>query len=310
MTEKTKPILLKRVLRHHSLGPSSRRVTIRSPPTSPKSTRREQLDIKIQVSPLQENRQSSNSFTRSISFRLNSPSAVLVTPSPDPPFKSEIYYNGQLEKKITQLAPQLHVDLSHWHLIDRDIPVIIKEILLARKCTELWLYNNEFTAHGAALLALGLIKNSSLISLDLSFNKIGDLGVWAFSQLLLPDRFSSIRILYLSKNAISNQGAMYLAEMLKTNQTLTELWLSNNEIGNEGVEHLASALADHNRKLKFLSLSMNRLINDLSLDAIISMLEKNPTLKKLWMKDCHLTNEGKDRLKTYSQEKQKATIEL
>ena len=309
-SEKTKPIIARRTLRHHSSGPLPRRV-IASTLLSPSFPKREQVDIKIHLSPLTEEHPTSASFSRSISFRLNSSSSpVTVTNDLDSQFKSEIYYNGQLTKKITQLAPKLHVDLSRWHLIDQDIPIIIKDIILAQKCTELWLYNNELTAHGASLLALGLINNSSLTSLDLSFNHISDLGVWALTQVLLPDRCSSIRILFLSKNGITDQGVIYLAEMLKTNQTVTELWLSNNEISNQGVKHLSTALIDHNRTLKFLSLSMNQLITDLCLDGVISMLEKNPTLKKLWIKDCHLSDTGKTRLKTHSQEKRKAIIEL
>lgn len=313
MAEITKPIIFKRALRSRSSGPPSRRVMFKSPLTSPRLSKREQLDIKVNISPLIEEKSASQCFTRSIAFRLNSPPPMVstITTVVDPtPFKSEVYYNGQLVKKITQLAPKLHVDLSNWHLVDQDIPMIIKDIINARKCTELWLYNNELTALGVSMLALGLMNNKALTSLDLSFNKITDFGVWSLTQVFHPDRCSSIRILYLSKTGITNQGVVYLAEMLKTNQSITELWLSNNEIGNEGVESLASVLADENRTLKFLSLSTNRLITDQCLDAVISILDKNSTLKKLWIKDCQLMNEGKERLKTHFHEKRKLIVEL
>lgn len=233
--------------------------------------------------------------TQSILFRLNS--APVTQTESDKQFVSETYYNAKLAEKIARMAPKLHVDFSYWNLIDQDMLMIISEIIVKQKCTELWLYGNRLTSHGVSLLALGLMNNSTLTSLDLSFNRLSNLGVWALTQVLLPTHLTAVRSLFLSKNGIANQGAIHLAEMLKTNQTLTELWLSNNEIGNQGVQQLAQVLATENKTLKFLSLSMNPFITDACVDALVHLCETNRTLKRLWIKDCNLTESGKTRLR-------------
>jgi len=155
-----------------------------------------------------------------------------------------------------------------------------------------------------------LTNNSTLTSLDLSFNQISDLGVRSLTQVLLPNQNSSLKILYLSKNGISDDGAKYLSEMLQTNQTLTELWLSNNEIGNRGVKQLANVLAKYNKTLKLLSLSTNIFITDLSIDYLIEMIEQNQTLKNIWINDCNLTEQGKIKLREKANQKSKFQIKL
>jgi Ran GTPase-activating protein (RanGAP) involved in mRNA processing and transport len=130
------------------------------------------------------------------------------------------------------------------------------------------------------------------------------------SEVLLPKQNSSLHILYLSKNMISDNGIKYLSEMLQTNETLKELWLSHNEISNEGVKQLANVLAYKNKTLKFLSLSMNKFMTDLSINYLIEMLEHNQILKKFWMKDCNLTEQGKIKLHQIVDKKKKFKIEL
>ncbi|CAF3398155.1 unnamed protein product [Rotaria sp. Silwood1] len=260
------------------------------------------------------NVESTSSHSQSISFRLN-PITSTISSLPEnnnnnKTFKSEIYFNPTLKEKIIQLEPKLHADLSYCHLINADISIVVNEIIIDKKFTELWLHGNEITSHGASILASGLINNSKLKSLDFSFNPISDLGVHSLSQALLPHQNSSLKILYLSKNNISNNGVIYLSEMLKINRTLNELWLSNNDIGDEGVKLLANVLAYYNKTLKILSLSMNRLITDSSIDYLIEMFENNRTLKQLWINDCNLSEHGKMKLSEKAHQKRKFKIEL
>ncbi|CAF3426633.1 unnamed protein product [Rotaria socialis] len=223
-------------------------------------------------------------------------STIITVEPANKSFKTEFYYNPKLQEKINRFEPKLHVDLSYCSLIDQDISMIVSQIVVAKKCTELWLYGNKITSKGVSILAKSLINNSTLQSLDLSFNQIYDVGVFELTQALSVNQKSSLRFLYLSKNGIANDGASYLSEMLKTNRSLKELWLSNNEVGDEGVKKLANALAYYDKKLKFLSLSMNIFITDLCIDSLIEMLEHNQALKELWIEDCNLTEQGKKRL--------------
>jgi len=146
--------------------------------------------------------------------------------------------------------------------------------------------------------------------LDLSYNHITDGGVHSISQILLPNHYSSLQILILNKNGISNDGIKSLAETLQTNQTLIELSLSDNEIGDEGVKQLANALTYYNRKLKALILSFNVFITDLCVDYLLQMFERNEIFKKLLINDCNLSGTGKMKLREIANRKKRFSIEL
>jgi Ran GTPase-activating protein (RanGAP) involved in mRNA processing and transport len=269
-------------------------------------TKRVQLEIKINISIQQKEIESKFPYSQSISFRLN----PFPVKTDDQHFSSALYFNPKLTQRINQFQAKLHVDLSYFHLIDADMTIIARQVIREKKCTELWLYGNQFTSKGAAILAASLRNNSTLKYLDLSYNQISDQGVRILSEALLPNQNSSLKALYLSKNRISNLGAKYLSEMLRTNQTLTELWLSSNEISFEGIQQLAHVLTYHNKTLKCLSLSTNIFLTDLCLNSLINMLEHNQTLKYLWMTDCNLTEQGKLKLKQIADRKENFRIEL
>jgi Ran GTPase-activating protein (RanGAP) involved in mRNA processing and transport len=247
----------------------------------------------------------SKKINTSISFQLNP-----IVPTTKKSFISEIYYNSKLEEKISSIEPNSYVDLSYWNLIDHDMPIITRQIIINKQCTELYLCGNKITSQGALILALKLSNNSTLKSLDLSYNYITDAGVHSISQILVPNHYSSLKILILNKNGISNDGVRYLSEMLETNQTLTELWLSDNEIGNEGVKQLSNVLNYYNRTLKVLILSFNIFITDLSIDYLLQIFERNQTLKKLSINNCNLSETGKMKLQEIANRKKKIEIEI
>ncbi len=248
-------------------------------------------------------------YSQSISIRLDP--FLPTTPSKTTKnFISEIYYNRKLEEKIALIKPQSYVDLSYWNLIDHDISMIIKHIIINKQCTDLCLCGNKLTSQGITILSLKLSKNSILQTLNLSYNRITDPGVYSLSQALLPINYSSLKKLYLNKNGISNDGIQYLSDMLKTNQTLTELWLSSNEIGNEGVKQLADVLIYYNRTLEVLVLSFNIFITDLSIDYLLQMFELNQILKKLSIDDCNLSARGRLKLREEASKKINFQIEI
>ena len=121
---------------------------------------------------------------------------------------------------------------------------------------------------------------------------------------------SAVQHLYLGQNNITDIGIEHLAEMLKTNRTLTWLWLSGNEIGNRGVELLADALADHNISLEWLFLNSNQAINDSSVDALISMLKRNHSLKTFYINNCNLSDIAKQKLQEVVKTKKDFDLEL
>jgi len=99
-------------------------------------------------------------------------------------------------------------------------------------------------------------------------------------------------------------GAQHLAEMLKTNTTITRLWLFHNEIGDRGVKLLADVLAYDNQTLQWFDLRLNKSVTDSSFDCLCNMLKYNQTLKKFWMEYCNLSRPMKAKLREIGQAKE------
>ncbi|KAG0046352.1 hypothetical protein BGZ83_008494, partial [Gryganskiella cystojenkinii] len=89
---------------------------------------------------------------------------------------------------------------------------------------------------GTQALAEALKTNSTLTTLCLQSNSIGDKGAQALTESLLTN--STLTTLDLRHNSIGPSGAQALAEALKTNLTLTLLNLSNNTMGPNGTQAL------------------------------------------------------------------------
>lgn len=214
------------------------------------------------------------------------------------------YRNIKLEEKISQNYTQSSLCLDNLELVDHDVELVVKQAILDKQCQFLSLQSNKITSIGASILADALLNPNQIRmeTLDLSKNYISDDGVESIVNSL-STRNHTLRTLILQKNKITDRGTRYLAEMLKTNETLIWLYLGENEISNEGVRLIAQTIERENHSLEILILSSNQLITDLSIDYLISMLEKNQSLKKLWIDNCNLSDAGKQRLESMGQSK-------
>jgi Ran GTPase-activating protein (RanGAP) involved in mRNA processing and transport len=206
------------------------------------------------------------------------------------------YWNSKLEKLIYENEFSSSMNLSQEQLIDHDIPIIIEQAIINKQCTILDLTGNDITSEGAILLADALNNNSTLKELILYNNRIGDKGVRALA-LELSINNSTLKTLNLGFNDITDDGAQHLAQMLKTNRTLTHLWLQQNHIGDRGIQLLAGVLARQNWSLQFLNLFSNKFSSDLSVTALIDMLQLNQSLQKLDIDDCNLTDTSEVKLR-------------
>jgi len=180
--------------------------------------------------------------------------------------------------------------------------IVINQAINNNQCRELRLISNQITSSGASILADALLNNRTLELLSLWNNQVRDIGVQSLSNALSINR-STLKKLDLSQNDVTDEGARHLAQMLKTNKKLTHLTLSNNKIGDEGVQLLADALRNRNTTLQSLSFTENKLLSDASVASLVNMLRHNQSLKRLWVDDCNLSEEGKDRLKKAAQSK-------
>jgi Ran GTPase-activating protein (RanGAP) involved in mRNA processing and transport len=206
------------------------------------------------------------------------------------------YQNQQLELAVAQSKNPSEIVLTGYKLNDEDMGIVITQAINNQQCINLKLVANQITASGASILADALFNNKTLKRLSLWNNQLGDRGVQSLSNALSVNECSLIR-LDLSQNDITDEGAGYLAQMLKTNRILTNLSLSNNKISDNRVKFLANALQNRNNTLETLSLTENKLLSDASIVFLVNMFQHNRSLKKLWLNDCNLSKSGQDRLK-------------
>ncbi|XP_068699916.1 protein NLRC3-like isoform X2 [Montipora foliosa] len=118
--------------------------------------------------------------------------------------------------------------------------------------TEIRTYFQSRTRIAALFQALAV--NTSLTTLKLSGNRIGDAGATSLSQALAVN--TSLTTLYLPDNSIGDEGATSLSQALAVNTSLTALHLRDNYIGDAGATSLSQALAV-NTSLTTLKLSGN-----------------------------------------------------
>ncbi|CAF1024628.1 unnamed protein product [Adineta steineri] len=206
-----------------------------------------------------------------------------------------IYQNAQLENIIAQSNIQSVIDLTGHQLIDDDIKIVVTQAIIKKKCTQLKLGQNRITSAGASYIADALRQNNTLEVLSLRNNNLDDIGVQYLTDMLKTNK--SLKKLDLSGNHITSTGAMHLANMLKENEILTHLSLSKTNIADKGIQSLANVIQDNNKTLQALSLSGNKLLTYLSINALSNMIRGNQSLTKLWIDDCELSKKNQVELR-------------
>ncbi|CAF3787935.1 unnamed protein product [Adineta steineri] len=221
------------------------------------------------------------------------------------------YQNIKLEQKLEQYYNHTSICLDEMELIDEDMNILVKQVIINKQCQLLSLQSNKITSIGISILANALNDNHTLETLKLGNNYISDNGVNSLVKILsIPNNNTALTTLVLRNNGITDQGAEYLVQLLKINHTLSWLYLEENQIRDDGVRILAKTLENQNNKLKMLVLSSNKLITDTSIDYLIPMIQQNQTLKKLWIDNCNLSEAGKQRLDEIQQSRQDFYIRM
>ncbi|CAF3674452.1 unnamed protein product [Rotaria socialis] len=192
------------------------------------------------------------------------------------------------------------VDLSEHQLQDEDIEFVVNEAITHKRCTELHLQRNIIKPKGVSTIALALKSNTTLQKLWLDNNCVSDIGVGALAKILSCNH-SSLTMLGLNANAITDEGAKCLANMLKTNTKLIFLRLSNNAISDQGVQLLADALSRHNKTLESIDISSNKFVTDRSINCIARMLKTNESLSSLNISHCSLSENAKQNFRVLTQ---------
>lgn len=217
--------------------------------------------------------------------------------------------NSELDAKIKQSCIHSSICLDNMKLVDQDMEIIVKQVIVNKQCNFISLQSNKFTSIGASILADALNDNTTLEMLYLGNNFISDDGVYFLSNALSLKN-NVLKTLVLQKNRITDKGTKCLAEMLKINDTLLWLYLGENQISDEGVRILADTLENHNHTLEMLVLSSNKSVTDLSVNYLLPMIKSNQSLKKLWIDDCNISELSKSKFNEMKQLRQDFYIRL
>ncbi|XP_043074549.1 dynein regulatory complex subunit 5 [Puntigrus tetrazona] len=137
------------------------------------------------------------------------------------------------------------LDFSHNHIGDRGARAIGK-LLTRAQLKRLVVCNNQIRGPGAQALAHALSRNTSLVSLNLRLNRVGDEGGQALAQALVKN--GTLVSLHLGGNNLSEPTAVALSQTLVENRTLKNLNLSNNRLGVDGGKVLEEGMS-HNGSL-------------------------------------------------------------
>ena len=245
----------------------------------------------------------------SVSHLLNSLPKNIPSTSSDEKIEKSIDRLLKLQLRIEKYSLYSIINLTNENLVDEDISFVIQHAIIKKRCSILRLDENFITSEGMNLLVNSLHHTTTCIGLNLYSNRLFDKGL---HPLIKPLSNNSLVLqkLHLGANRISNEGALILAEMLKTNTTLTVLRLDNNRIGDDGVHFLSNALIHSNKTLQKLSLKRNKLITSLSIPDLLEIFQCNQSLIRFNIRKCSLTKEDNQRLKNISNTNERNLFQL
>ena len=181
-------------------------------------------------------------------------------------------------------AISLALSLSHNHTLERlyisNNNIMDDGIMAISECFKITSGNNLtciksldisancLTSHSSTAITT-IIQEGALVSLTLSYNKIGENGAYEISKALQTNL--TLKRLSLSSNNIGVRGALSIAVALCHNYTLENLDISRNEILDDGAIAIAECLKT-NKTLRSLSISHNN-ITEIGVIEVVDVLK-------------------------------------
>jgi len=207
--------------------------------------------------------------------------------------------NERLRVSDTEsVGEERSLDLSGLNLTNDDIDVIaplFKKLDLLGAVIHVDLSNNNITTPGAHTLA-GLISLAHLKSLNLSGNNIFPKGALFVAEALASN--NTVTSVDFSSNQIDYAAAQALVKMLSANTSLLAIDLSDNKMGPLGAIPLAKAL-QANATLTSIDLSNNEIRSERGEDlarAVAEALNVNRTLTSIGLNGNRIGDQGAEAL--------------
>jgi len=117
------------------------------------------------------------------------------------------------------------LDLSKHRMRDRGVQVLCEYLAVNQTLRTLSLRCNLITMEGGSAIGR-LLETSGLVSLDLSGNRVDNLGAMSIARALESNK--QLTHLNLTHNNIGGEGLAALAHALSSNETLSKLFLWGN----------------------------------------------------------------------------------
>lgn len=192
--------------------------------------------------------------------------------------------SNKLEKRS---QPLNSLDLSE-NNFGHSIPFftkIIKALINCNRITHLNLRSNDLACSGLQCISNFLVASTSIKLLDLSVNFISNKGVF----MLLPGikKNKSLKTLLLSRNKFEEAGLKNLIEALIVNESISSIDFSDCNIGSKYCTYF-KALLSSNFRISDLNLSENMICNS-GIIEIFQALEFNPNLEMLQLNSNKIT---------------------
>ena len=228
---------------------------------------------------------------------LRSSTVVVVNDLKEISSLTELYLNDNTDR-IKELAPAISSVLAKNKLLgklslrdnglnDDGVIKIAQSLCKHSKLKALNLQNNNITEKAAEALASVISSNTELQKLYLGNNQL-QLGVIKIARGL--KNISSLKVLDLSNNNITEQAADELAAAIRFNKSLEEIWLSSNYLRSSAIV-VVNALQE-NSSLKELYLNDNKNRSEELAPVISSVVTKNLFLRILALSDNGLNDSG------------------
>ncbi|XP_059496747.1 NLR family CARD domain-containing protein 3-like isoform X2 [Stegostoma tigrinum] len=181
---------------------------------------------------------------------------------------------------LTQNQALTQLNLTHNKLGNAGVKILCSALKnKVCKLQKLSLKHNNLTSNCCEELAFAVKENSELLDLDISANKITDIGVRFLCQIS-TNHGSKMQCLRISLSDLSANSCQALATFLVELRTIKELHLDFNILGDLGVKYLCGAFKMRDTGIEALSLKRNYLTDECCGDLISALCVKN-TLKFL-----------------------------
>ena len=198
----------------------------------------------------------------------------------------------QFVKALKYVSSIKVLDLSNINLSEELVSELVSSIKLYASLEKLYMCNNSILSLSAIILSEALATISTLKVLDLQGNKLTQKAGNSLASVIINNR--TLEVLFLDNNNLG-VGALSIVKALQNIKSLRMLGLSNNNLPEE-ISREVSGVIKSNCNLKMLALSSN----DIRYSAIVILqaLSTITTLKILKMNDNQIGEKGGEVLAT------------